>query len=423
MKKTLLSWTLIGGALPVAIGLQPADAGTNDYFLSVPFQGSIERIDQGTLQASPSPFLVGLHTPFYGYHDQNGDLLIPDHVFGGIVKIDPLGQGSFLTAGGWLTSPLAVIDDPQGYAIAADKYQRTIVRVDSAGNQTLVHDATTSGGLLLGPGGLAFDPDGNLYIGNNFGDTILKMDPQGNLSVFSASSLIQTPGGIVIDGSGNMFVSMYDGNRIVRFRLDTGEAESFAQDLALMVRPSDLKLTRGGRLLTTTRLANLVSIDALGNVTELFKNVAWGDILGVSRPDDWAKCTGRILEVGVGTKGTGGFVPEMHGLFSPCPGEAFALEWKGFNGNAPAILAVGLAPANVPAFGGTLMVDLSPPGLIQPIVLPGTGPGGGELTIEFTLPANPSLTGLSVYLQTLAADAGAPAAVALSNGLQMIVGS
>lgn len=424
----LLSTPRLAGAGARVVGVLAAlgagaTAGSNDYFLSVPFQGSIERIDEATLTAAPAPFLAGLHTPFYGYHDVGGDLLIPDHVFGGIVRVDPQGQGSFLTAGGWLTSPLAVIRDPGGYAIAADKYQRTIVRVDAAGNQTLVHDAASSNGLLIGPGGLAFDPDGNLYIGNNFGDTILKMDPQGNLSVFSADPLIKTPGGIVIDGAGNMFVAMYDGNQIVRFRLDTGAAEVFAKDLNLMIRPSDLKLSRGGRLLTTTRLSNLVEIDVLGNVTELYKSPGWGDILGVSRPGDALPCTGRFESYGAGVAGSGGVVPELRARFSPCPGEAIALEWRGFLGGAPAILAIGLQAAAVPAFGGALLVDLSPPGLILPLTLPGNGPGDGALALAFTLDPNPATTGLSIHFQTLAADPGAAAAVSLSNGLRMTIGS
>jgi DNA-binding beta-propeller fold protein YncE len=292
----------------VASGLGAAGAGDQDYFLSVPSQGAIHRVDAVTLQATP--FLTGLNTPFYGFHDASGNLYIPDHLFGAILRIDPLGIPSLLTAGGYLTAPLALIADPTGGVLATDKYQNTVVHVDDLGNQTLLHDDISSNGLLFGPAGLDFDLAGNLYVSNNTGNTIVRIDPANQLTLWSDSPLIKTPGGIAIDGSGNMFVAMYDGNNIVRFRVDTAEAEVFAEDLSIMIRPNDLKLSRGGHLLTTTRLGNLVSIDATGKPTELFKGPGWSDVLGVSVPEDWKSCTGTATTYGQGLAGAGGFVPQ-----------------------------------------------------------------------------------------------------------------
>ncbi len=396
-------------------------AGDRDYFISVPAKDMVVRIDAVTLQATP--FLVNLNTPFYGFHVQNGDFYLPDHGFGTILRIDPNGTPTLLTSGGYLTSPVALLTDPAGGFIATDLYQHTVVHVDNAGNQTLIHDAVTSGGLLYGPGGLDFDPDGNLFVANNTGDTIVKIDPANNITLWSASPLIKTPGGIAIDGCGNMFVAMYDGGSIVRFRLDTGEAEIFAQDWSKMIRPNDLKMSRGGRLLTTTRLSNLVEIDALGHVNELFRDSAYSDVLGVSVPIDWQPCTGRGIAYGTGLAGSGGFVPQLRAIFSPCPGESFALEWRDFLGGSSAILIAGLAPANVSALSGTVLVDLTPPSVVALVALPGAGAGAGDLRVKFELPALAGLTGLHIYTQCLGADPAAPSGVSFSNGLELIVGS
>ena len=114
----------------VASGLGAAGAGDQDYFLSVPSQGAIHRVDAVTLQATP--FLTGLNTPFYGFHDASGNLYIPDHLFGAILRIDPLGIPSLLTAGGYLTAPLALIADPTGAS-----WQRTSIKTPSSTSTTL----------------------------------------------------------------------------------------------------------------------------------------------------------------------------------------------------------------------------------------------------------------------------------------------
>jgi DNA-binding beta-propeller fold protein YncE len=404
----------------VASGLGAAGAGDQDYFLSVPSQGAIHRVDAITLQATP--FLTGLNTPFYGFHDASGNLYIPDHLFGAILRIDPLGIPSLLTAGGYLTAPLALIADPTGGVLATDKYQNTVVHVDDLGNQTLLHDDISSNGLLFGPAGLDFDLAGNLYVSNNTGNTIVRIDPANQLTLWSDSPLIKTPGGIAIDGSGNMFVAMYDGNNIVRFRVDTAEAEVFAEDLSIMIRPNDLKLSRGGHLLTTTRLGNLVSIDATGKPTELFKGPGWSDVLGVSVPEDWKSCTGTATTYGQGLAGAGGFVPRLCGIFSPCPGESFALEWRNVVGGSATILALGTQNPSTPAFGGTLLVS---PLAIVLVPMPGTpqAPGEGDLVIPFTLPNDPTWIGAKIRMQALCADAAAPFGVSMSNGLELTIGA
>lgn len=399
-------------------------AGDSDYFLSVPLKGGIWKVDSTTHQASE--FASGIGIPFYGFFDGNGEFFVPDRLFGAIFRIDPSGGVHPITAGGFLSSPVAIVNDvlaPNGGIVATDLLQDVVARVSFSGTQTLIHDAATSNGLLNGPGGLDFDPDGNLYVANNLGNTIVKIDPQGAISLFSNSPLIQAPGGVAIDGSGNMFVAMYGTHSIVRFRLDTGEAETFAQDPLLMNRPNDVKLARGGGLLTTTRFANLLAIDSTGQITEIFKDSSFGEIVGVSVPKDYSKCSGRFSNYGAGKPGSGDFVPRMQAIFSPCPGQPIALEWRDFLGGAPALLLFSTAPANQPFLGGSLLVDLSAPNAIVPLVIPGSGPGAGSLRIPFTIDPNPALSGLHFYFQTLAGDPGATNGVSMTAGLHEIIGT
>lgn len=407
------SITLLGG--------RSASAGDQDYYLSVALKSSIYKVDSQTLVATP--YATGLGIPFYGFFNEDGDFFVPDRLLGAIFRIDPQGVVHIVSAGGHLSTPVAIVPDPSGGIMATDLLSGTVVHVALDGTQTLIHDNATSGGLVIGPGGLDFDPDGNLYVANNIGDTIVKITPQGAVSLFSNSPLVQSPGGIAIDGAGNMFVAMYTGNNIVRFRLDTGEAEVFSEDINQMIRPNDLKLSRSGGLLTTTRLSNLLRIDATGQITQEFVDFSFGEIVGVSVPEDATRCSGRFETYGAGMSGSGGFVPELRAVFSPCPGHDIALEWRDFLGGAQGLLFFGVQQASQPWLGGTLLVDLAGPSAIVPIAMPGVGAGNGDLTLQFTVDPNPALVGAAFYFQAVVADPAGPFGVVLSNGLKETIGS
>ena len=76
------------------------------------------------------------------------------------------------------------------------------------------------------------------------------------------------------------------------------------------------------------------------------------------------------------------------------------------------LVATALAAADVPLFGGTLLVDLAAP--LLPLHLL---PAGSSWTL--TLPSDPAFTGLDVYLQAAAPDPTQPAGWALSGGLHL----
>ena len=115
-----------------------------------------------------------------------------------------------------------------------------------------------------------------------------------------------------------------------------------------------------------------------------------------------------------GLAGTLG-VPELSSD-DPVLGEVLHLTVGNSSGvPAPALLLGGFNPANVPFKGGALLV--SPSFQISFFTVP------TSLTLNALLPTTQGLCGQHLYLQTLQADPGAPAGVALSRGLDLFFGS
>src|SRR5204862_5577199 len=108
------------------------------------------------------------------------------------------------------------------------------------------------------------------------------------------------------------------------------------------------KLSRHGGLLVTTRLSNLVRVHADGSMTQIFQDSTLGEIDGVAVPEDAIPCSGSFTSYGAGLVGSGGFVPELRAVFSPCPGVEVGLESKEFAGGALAYLMLGVSPASLP---------------------------------------------------------------------------
>lgn len=404
-------------------------AGSNDYYLSVPAQGAIMRVDGTTGQASV--FSPGVKIPHYGVwlnnvNTNHQDLLfVPDRYWPAIFQIDSNGVSTPLAAGGLFDKPVTIIEDPGGQGlVVSDGGNDRIILVKWDGSQVLMHDDLSTGGLLGSPDGMAYDADGNLYIANLVGNTITKITPSGAASTFSSSPLIDHPGGMAIDGSGNMFVNMYGGSKLVRFRLDTAEATIFAQDLVKMDSPSDIKLSRDGGLIASTRNSNILKIDALGNIDVFFNDPTYGDIVGIAQKGDGDKCSGTFESYGQGLAGSGGFVPRLTGVFSPCMGMPIALEMDNYLGGAPTLLIVGFGASSFPWMGGDLYIDFGQPAFFANLTMPGSGAGNGYLRLPAVVPDNnPNLVGLEIFLQTISGDPGAVEGLSLSNGLHETIGS
>jgi sugar lactone lactonase YvrE len=415
-----LARLVLGAALAAALA-PTARAQDDDYYISVPSFGAIFRVDAET--GAATPFAAGMGIPFYGVWAADGNLYMPDRGLGIVFRIGPGGAVSVLTAGGLLPSPITVLLAPGGGFIVSDVFAQTVVHVDAAGQQTLIADAAGSNGLLSGPGGLALGPDGLVYVSNNISNTIVSVDPHtGAIEPISdGQGLLDDAGGIAVDNAGNAYVANYGSNTIARILLESGETRIFCDD-PFMFSPNDVRLAPGGGLHVTMKNSALGHIDARGQLTVLHQETMFGAYDGVALKAYLTPCTGAFLPYGAGLAGSGGFVPKLRGLFAPCPGVTAAIEMEDIRGGAFGSLAWGLSSAAVPFKQGQFLVGLGPPGGLIPLVFPGTGPGGGALTLDFTLPDLPSLSGLSLYLQVLVADPGAPAGVALSNGLEELIG-
>ena len=133
-------------------------------------------------------------------------------------------------------------------------------------------------------------------------------------------------------------------------------------------------------------------------------------------------CSGAWVPYSIGLAGKGGFVPTLMGSGCPTPGAGLTLKIADVVGGAGGSLFVGLAPAAVPFKGGVFAVGAL-------TLTAGIGVGGasgvagaGTLNLPAALPANPMLTGVSVYLQCGFSDAAAVKGVSLTQGLQMEIG-
>ncbi len=404
-----------------ALAAAPLAAQDDDYFISAPAGGGIYRLDAET--GALTPFALGFEIPFYGVWATDGNLYIPDQDLGAVFKIDSAGVIKPFAAGGFLSTPVTVAQGPGGDIFVSDLFTGVIVRVEPDGTQHLVADQAASNGVIDGPGGIGFDLDGILYISNNINATIAAVDPDTGDTwlVSDGGGLLNQPGGVALDGGGNLFVTNYATNRIVRIDVATGEAEIFIDDPSI-VSPNDIKLSRKGRLLVTTKNSKLIELDPTGAMNVIAQDQTIGPWDGVAVMTDHPPCTGRFLAYGTGTPGAGDITPSLGGIFSPCAGATAALEFEGFNGGALGSLFYGIAPGAIPFKDGTLLVDVTAPFGQIPLVFPGVGAGNGEVTLTFTYPDDASLAGVSLYVQALAADPAAPRGISMSNGLEERIG-
>ncbi len=398
-------------------------AGDSDLYLSVPATGQIVRIDSNTMQ--PTPWASGVLIPHYGIFLEDGSLVMPDRGWPAVLKIDPNGTVHSFSAGGLFVKPVTIIPHPDGNGfLVTDMEAQRIVRLGFDGSQALYADNTTMNNLLDWPDGMAFDDAGNLYIANLTGNDILKLDPQGNASVLSASPLIKQPGGLVYDGAGNLFAANYQSSTIVRIPLDDpSQIEVFAFDINVMQKPNDLKLARGGGMVSSCGNASVVRLDVMGNVSLLMNNTTYGEIVGVSVPEDWSPCTGRYSMYGQSDVGSGGFTPKLRAVFPPCVGQQAALEFKDFLGGAPTALIIGVGQGSQWFMGGTLLVNVALPFTITSFVMPGSGAGNGDFRLPFIVPDSPAYVGAEFYHQVLQADPAGPVGVTHSNGLKAKLGT
>ena len=129
----------------------------------------------------------------------------------------------------------------------------------------------------------------------------------------------------------------------------------------------------------------------------------------------------RRLQFGLGLAGSLGIVPRLGAQGSVSVGATINVILRGGLGGRASVLAVGTQLASTPLVGGTAYLV---PDFYMPLALSGpigvAGEGSWDLPIG-PLPA--SLVGTSVYLQAGVDDPQAPMGIALTNGLELNIGT
>ena len=125
------------------------------------------------------------------------------------------------------------------------------------------------------------------------------------------------------------------------------------------------------------------------------------------------------MNYGVGTPGTGGFVPTISSTGgAPSIGtDDFTILGGSMLPNATCFYYLVISPLNAQVSGATLLVN--PVGALR---LRLVTDGSGNLEVgPFLLDPNPDLIGVTLYNQILVLDPGAGGGVSATDGLEMTI--
>ncbi len=124
------------------------------------------------------------------------------------------------------------------------------------------------------------------------------------------------------------------------------------------------------------------------------------------------------IHYGTGTAGTAGIAPSIAwaGGEPKLGNQSFALRANATLGGVLVGQVIGFTPTSRPVLGIDLLVDAV--SLVSSIAT-GTGPGTGQAVFPLPIPNTPTLAGLELYSQIIAADAGAPQGLSSSDGIKI----
>jgi subtilisin family serine protease len=130
----------------------------------------------------------------------------------------------------------------------------------------------------------------------------------------------------------------------------------------------------------------------------------------------------RCTAFGSGLAGTGNRVPELFAMGRPRLSQTLQLRTEAARGGARGIIVVGATRTSVPFFGGRLWV--APPSFYISQAFSGSSgvAGAGKHRLAFSIPNQASLIGARVVFQSGIVDPGAVQGLALSNGLDVLIG-
>jgi len=132
-------------------------------------------------------------------------------------------------------------------------------------------------------------------------------------------------------------------------------------------------------------------------------------------------CSTSTMKYGVGTAGTGGFVPQLNVSDGVCLGYTPELQVHNVVGNTVGLVFVGFGPGNVSAMGGTFLIDPSQFFAFPTSVSGLNGVGGtGSASYPMGTDLTP-LSGFTLHMQTVFADSAGPTGKTLSNAVTLSI--
>jgi len=146
---------------------------------------------------------------------------------GTVVRVDSSGN-PVLYGTGWLAS---MAFGPDGH-LYATRFTREIYRMSDAGTLELFTTLNTSTSFFAT--GIAFDKTGNMFISGSTNHTIMKIDTAGNQTVFTKDGYLLRPWGIAIDDAGALYIASTGNGAIVKVKPD-GTQSLFANNMVVPV--------------------------------------------------------------------------------------------------------------------------------------------------------------------------------------------
>ena len=147
------------------------------------------------------------------------------------------------------------------------------------------------------------------------------------------------------------------------------------------------------------------------------------EFIGASNLWLGVRICGGSAAYGTATVGTGGVAPAAGMREFPTLGNStFALRVvDGVGGGAVAMVVAAAPSAGIPLLGGVIWFDPTQISLALTLGLSGTPgvAGAGDAQLPLPVPNLSALAGLSLYLQGLILDTGAPAGLAMTDGFRM----
>ncbi|MEX1024698.1 MAG: VCBS repeat-containing protein [Planctomycetota bacterium] len=229
--------------------------------------------------------------------------------------------------------------------------------------------------------------------------------PRGELASFSLTFNLLEAGAGDVDGDGRTDLVLLD-----------GFATSSPFQLAHVLLQTSTPWVFAERVRYLTDATAFGDLESDGDLDLL------GQALHRSRAFE-GPGVGTIRQYGQGTAGTGGAIPVVGSTGPAREQEIVELRVRRGLGGSLAILARGLAEANVvnsPFVGLTTYVGSLLP--LEAVVL--DGPAGQAAAGDYTqtVPIGSGLAGQSFYVQAFVLDAGAASNLAASNGLEVTIG-